>query len=164
MFALNSGCLWPGRAVLMVNISSLLSLGSEASWAVMWWGSFGMVHAAGPFGRAVCLVLMSWIHATCEITQRESLLTSSGALHHSWYLGLFCNWASTYFRIFIPQKNSCWTIFAALTRQYRRIETDCRNFLLTFSWLFGGLTPRFPVWLHCCWCLGRISASAGSCF
>lgn len=40
-----------------------------------------MVHAAGRFGGAVGLVLVSWIHATCEITQRESLLTSSGALH-----------------------------------------------------------------------------------
>lgn len=33
--------------------------------------------------RRALLVLMSWIQATCEITQRESLLTSSGALHHT---------------------------------------------------------------------------------
>lgn len=42
-----------------------------------------MVHAAGRLGGAVGLVLVSWIHATCEITQRERLLTSSGALHHT---------------------------------------------------------------------------------
>lgn len=144
----------------------LFSLGSEGSWEVMWWGSFGTVHAAGRFGGAVCLGLMSWIHATCEITQRESLLTSSGALLHTipeiW--GYFVIEHQFILGFLSHKKNSCLTIFAALTRQYQRIETDCRNFILTFSSLFGGVTPKFPVWLHGCWCLGRISASAGSCF
>lgn len=34
------------------NESFLPSLGSEASWVVMWRGSFGMAHAAGPCGSA----------------------------------------------------------------------------------------------------------------
>lgn len=64
------------------NESFLPSLGSEASWVVMWRGSFGMAHAAGPCGSADYLKRMSSIHATCETTMMESLLTSSATLHH----------------------------------------------------------------------------------
>lgn len=55
------------------NESFLPSLGSEASWVVMWRGSFGMAHAAGPCGSADYLKRMSSIHSTCETTMMESL-------------------------------------------------------------------------------------------
>lgn len=84
--------------------------------------------------------------------------------HHSWCLQLFCVSIHSFFFFFLEwlkkkQNKYLFNYFCgtAETRQQQQPrETRDRNFILTFSSLFGCLTPKFPVWLRCRWCLGRI--------
>lgn len=133
----------------MVNISSLLCLGSEASWEVVHWGCH-LVH----FGAAVCLAHMSWMCATCEIPQPGNLLTLSGARHTTPFLKFaLILWLSMVIIIILLVSKK---LDKCLFNYFCGTETDDRSFILTFGSLFGCLTPEFPVWLGCGRCLDSV--------